>query len=243
MNEQPKNKINYGTDAPGVITNLFLIGGSCLIAFLLYVFFKIGTIHFALTLLVTAVVCLGEAILMVRYARVGKLKQREKILGMVDWKGNEKVLDIGTGRGLLMIGTAKRLTTGKAVGIDIWRSSDLSNNSKDFAEANANIEGVGSKTEVLNQDITKTTFANEEFDVIVSNLCLHNIKNREQRKNACMEITRILKRGGTGIISDFKHIGEYASNFRDAGLKVEIFGKDYMNTFPPLAILKIKKEA
>jgi len=33
---------------------------------------------------------------------------------LVSWQGNETVLDVGTGRGLLMIGAAKKLTTGKA---------------------------------------------------------------------------------------------------------------------------------
>jgi len=34
------------------------------------------------------------------------------------------VLDVGCGRGLLLIGAARRLTTGKAVGVDIWQAED-----------------------------------------------------------------------------------------------------------------------
>ena len=43
---------------------------------------------------------------------------------MIPWRGNETVLDVGTGRGLLMIGAARRLTTGISVGIDIWSAKD-----------------------------------------------------------------------------------------------------------------------
>jgi ubiquinone/menaquinone biosynthesis C-methylase UbiE len=36
-------------------------------------------------------------------------------------EGDENVLDIGAGTGLLMNGVAKFLTTGKSIRIDIWR--------------------------------------------------------------------------------------------------------------------------
>jgi cyclopropane fatty-acyl-phospholipid synthase-like methyltransferase len=43
-------------------------------------------------------------------------------------RGDETVLDVGYGRGLHLIGAAKRLTTGKAPGVDIWQAEDLSGN-------------------------------------------------------------------------------------------------------------------
>jgi arsenite methyltransferase len=39
------------------------------------------------------------------------------MLNIISWTGNEQVLDIGTGKGLLMIGAAKRLITGKSTGL------------------------------------------------------------------------------------------------------------------------------
>jgi len=62
------------------------------------------------------------------------------------------VLDIGTGQGLLMNGSAKYLTTGKSIGIDIWSSKDLSNNTRQKALENAVLEGVIDKIEIINQD-------------------------------------------------------------------------------------------
>jgi SAM-dependent methyltransferase len=57
--------------------------------------------------------------------------------------------------------------------------------------------------------------------VIVSNLCLHNIYDRESRRRALQQIVRVLKPGGVAIISEYKLTGEYAEQFRQAGLIVE----------------------
>ena len=38
-----------------------------------------------------------------------------------------------------------------------------------------------------------TAFADNYFDVILSNLCIHNIKDKEGRQKACAEIHRLLK--------------------------------------------------
>ncbi len=46
--------------------------------------------------------------------------ERHWLLDQLPIQGNERILDIGCGRGLLLIGAAQRLTTGKAIGIDIW---------------------------------------------------------------------------------------------------------------------------
>ena len=68
---------------------------------------------------------------MVLSSRVVKIKVSERIIDSMPWRGDEKVLDVGCGRGLFLIGAAKSLTTGKATGVDIWQSEDLSNNTGD----------------------------------------------------------------------------------------------------------------
>lgn len=66
----------------------------------------------------------AQGLLMIYYAKAGKFRCRDRILNFIDWKGQEAVLDVGTGRGLLLIGAAKR-TTGRAVGIDLWSQEDF----------------------------------------------------------------------------------------------------------------------
>ena len=235
-------RADYGIDAPGVIRNLVI---ASVAGFVLPEFFpliKIGPVNFDTTgLLLMGVSCGLMAIWMIVYSLYGKLRHRDRILNMINWKGPEMVLDIGTGRGLVAIGAAKRLSTGKSIGIDIWNSEDLTRNKMDNTLENADIEGVKEKVEIKNENAVSMSFPDNSFDVVLSNLCLHNIYSKEDRKKACHEISRVLKQGGIGIISDFKHMKEYRNNFVEFGLKSESFPVSYFTTFPPLAILKITK--
>ena len=178
---------------------------------------------------------------MIVYAKRGKFRHRDRMLGMIAWRGDEHVLDVGTGRGLLMIGAAKKLRTGKSVGIDIWNDEDLSGNFRDNTLRNATNEGVREKIELLSEDARKMSFSDGCFDVILSNLCLHNIPSHEGRVEACREIARVLKPRGVALISDFQKTGEYASTFVAAGLRVERFGPFFLDTFPPLMIVRATK--
>jgi arsenite methyltransferase len=170
-----------------------------------------------------------------------KFKHRDRMLNMINWKGDEQVLDIGTGKGLLMTGAARKLTTGRSTGIDIWNNEDLTGNNIENALKNAEIEGVRDKIEIKNENAMSMSFADNSFDIILSNLCLHNIYNMEGRYTACKEISRVLKQGGTGIISDFRHVKQYKRNFDEFGLQTTLCTANYFTTFPPLRILVIKK--
>jgi ubiquinone/menaquinone biosynthesis C-methylase UbiE len=85
------------------------------------------------------------------------------------------------------------------------------------------------------------TFSAATFDVVVSNLCLHNIEDAKGRDNACREIARVLKPGGIAVISDFKNTGDYARVFGVSGLTVERSGPRLFDTFPPLRIVTARK--
>ncbi|MDD2773109.1 MAG: class I SAM-dependent methyltransferase [Elusimicrobiales bacterium] len=184
---------------------------------------------------------IAVCIFMIVYAKRGKLRHRDRMLGMISWTGDECVLDIGTGRGLLMIGAAKKLTTGKAYGIDIWNAEDLSDNSVQNALKNAEAEGVKDKVEIRNEDARKMSFADGAFDVVFSNLCLHNIYDPEGRAQACREIARVLKPGATALISDFRHTKDYARMLEQTGLRVSLSLPYLLDTFPPLRIIKAVK--
>jgi arsenite methyltransferase len=222
-------KPDYGMDAPGVIRNLLLAAALALILSWVLPALHLATPRITLgqvTILFPinwamfgfpAIGFLSGAALMIYYSKAGKFTLRDRILEMVQWRGGEAVLDVGTGRGLLMIGAAKKLRSGKAVGIDIWSSKDLSGNSMENTLRNADIEGVRERVEVQNQDATSMKFADNSFDVILSTACLHNIPSKEGREKACREIARVLKPGGKALIADFVHTGDYMDAFRSAG--------------------------
>jgi arsenite methyltransferase len=235
-------KPDYGIDAPGVIRNLILAA----VALPLLGWF-VPVLHLGPVIIIvrpaalpTAISCLLGAVLMISYSKSGKFRHRDRMLKLVNWKGNENVLDVGTGRGLMMIGAAKKLTSGKSVGIDIWSQKDLSGNAIEKTVRNAELEGVRDRVEVQSGDATAMNFPDGGFDVILSNLCIHNIPTKDGRDQACREIVRVLKPGGKAIISDFIHTADYVKAFRSAGAETTLSGMDVL-TFPPLRIVEVQK--
>jgi SAM-dependent methyltransferase len=233
---------DYGIDAPGVIRNLLVIGGALVLSAIFFPVIHIGKVQILWdrTAYFPGILCVAEGLLMVLYAKWGKFRHRDRMLNMVSWRGNEQVLDVGTGRGLLLVGAARRLTTGKAVGVDVWSTKDLSGNSLERTQANLDLEGVGQKTELKSEDARKLSFPDASFDLVLSNLCIHNIPGDEGRAQACREIARVLKPGGTAVISDFIKTGFYQKVFAEAGLKVRRTGMNLLS-FPPLRIVKAEK--
>jgi SAM-dependent methyltransferase len=238
-------KPNYGIDAPGVIRNFFVASAVCLVLALGVRSLTIGNVHldFYPGFLYSAAWFALPGTLMLIYSLVGKFRHRDRILAKVPWTGTETVLDVGAGRGLLLIGAAKHLTTGHATGIDIWNAEDLSGNVPESLLANIALEGVADKTTVKSEDARQMSFPDGSFDVVLSNLCLHNIYERAGRSTACHEITRVLKSGGTAVISDYKLMAEYKAEFLACGMNVEIYPRDWTGTFPPLRILVARKFA
>ncbi|MEO6346946.1 MAG: class I SAM-dependent methyltransferase [Aquaticitalea sp.] len=235
-------KTNYGIDAPKVIRNLIIIGFITGLLTIIFPIIKIGELEINISgFFWTGISLVLVGILMIIYSKYGKFKHRDRILKMIDWNGKENVLDVGTGLGLLMIGAAKKLTSGKSFGIDIFNTYDLSNNSIEQTKTNAQLENVTQKVEILKENILKTTFQDEYFDVVLSNLCLHNLYKKEDRRIACSEIHRITKPKGQIIISDYKNIKEYKRTFINLGMEVQKEGPYFFDTFPPLTIIKAKK--
>ncbi len=184
---------------------------------------------------------LAEGLLFLLYVKVGKFRHRDFILSMHPWRGDEQVLDVGCGRGLLLAGAAKRLSTGHATGIDIWSNVDMGGNSAAATLHNLTLENIEARCTLVSQSAAEMTFPDNTFDVIVSNLCIHNIYDKPTRLRALHQIVRVLKPGGIALISDYKRTGEYAAEFQQAGLQVEKKRGSFLTTFPPLTVVIARK--
>jgi len=245
MSTHAKQRPNYGIDAPNVLRNLFLFGGlAVLLIFVTPKVIHIGSVnilwHQSLGWL--GGFLLAEALLMLFYVKVGKFRHRDTMLALHQWRGDEQVLDVGCGRGLLLAGAAKRLSNGgHATGIDIWSNVDMGGNSEAATLRNLELEGVVERCTLLSEGAQAMSFTDASFDLIVSNLCVHNIYDKPTRTRALREIVRVLKPGGVALISDYKLTGEYAAEFTDAGLQVERRWGNVVATFPPLRIVIARK--
>jgi ubiquinone/menaquinone biosynthesis C-methylase UbiE len=206
-------KANYGIDAPTVLRNLAIaapvgiIGGFVLLRY-------VGPIG-------RPVLSMGMgagfgASLLLWSSLVGKFRARDALLNAVPWRGDEQVLDVGCGHGLMLIGAAKRLPSGHATGIDIWQDVDQANNSAAATRRNAELEGV--RVDVRDGDARHIPFGDATFDVVVSSLALHNIYDRQEREQALHEIARVLKPTGHAAIFDVRH--SYAPFFQHHGFTI-----------------------
>jgi SAM-dependent methyltransferase len=158
-----------------------------------------------------------SALALVWYSKVVKVRLRERLLDMVPWNGDETVLDVGCGRGLLLIGTARRLRGGRAIGVDVWRP-DLSGNRGEAALENARREGVADRVEVKDGDARRLPFPDASFDVVVSSLVLHNLRKRVERQQAVRELARVLRPGGHIALLDLRFTREYVRVLSTCGL-------------------------
>jgi SAM-dependent methyltransferase len=221
MSPAPPPQPDYGIDAPRAVAVLVVLGvGAAGLGVLLHASGLPGraATPTAVALWVLAADLLVVAAAMLWYSRVGKLRQRDELLGLVAWRGDERVLDVGCGRGLLLIGAAGRLGGGRAVGIDVWSRVDLSGNRPEVTLENARRAGVADRVEVRDGDAQRLPFADASFDVVLSSLVLHNIVGREGRLRAVREIARVLRPGGHVALLDLRHTGDYVRVLRQSGL-------------------------
>ena len=209
------SKPDYGLDAPKLVRRFAIRGGLFIAVAVLLYYSNLTTSQGAAAAISAMLLAVGItfvliSVIMVWSSRVTKPKVINRIVESIPWRGDENVLDVGCGRGLFLIAAAKRLKNGKATGVDIWRSEDLSGNSAEATINNAKAEGVANRIKIENTDVRKLPFGANSFDVVVSSLAIHNIDGSTERAKALREIARVLKPGGYLAIFDIFHTGEYA---------------------------------
>jgi len=212
-------KADYGIDAPAVLKSMITRGVLfAVLGLLIWYMNRVMMPGRALSMLYVlgaiGLAYLAVAAVMLWSSRVAKMRVRDRLLDSVGLRGDEKVLDVGCGRGLLLIGAAKRLTSGRVTGVDIWSGEDLSSNSAEAARANAKAEGVADRVRIEDADARKLPFANESFDVVLSSLTIHNIEEQNEREEAIAEMARVLRPGGRVALFDIQHTGDYARQLR-----------------------------
>jgi len=147
----------------------------------------------------------------------GKFVVWAREVDALDLTGAEQVLDLGCGRGAVLLTVARRLTTGQAIGLDVWQAKDQSGNSEAATRRNADVEGLTDRIDLVTGDMRALPFDDASFDLVVSNLAVHNIPGADDRRTAVTEALRVLRPGGRLLLADAMHTSEYADTLRQAG--------------------------
>lgn len=231
LNDTFCKKPQYGYDAPGVIKRMLIYSMlSLLITLILSLALPASLISKLIiaTMVILTIFLLMPAITILIGSIYFKFRERDWLFAKLPLKGDETILDLGCGHGLLLIEAAKRITTGKAHGLDLWVQADQYNNSKEAVLRNAKIEGVESKIEIHSGDMRKIPFADASIDTVVSSWAIHNIYNQQEREIVLTEIIRILKPGGRIAILDIEHASTYRDYFIQRDLQnVQLLGPRY----------------
>jgi ubiquinone/menaquinone biosynthesis C-methylase UbiE len=148
----------------------------------------------------------------------GKFAVWSELLDGLALRGDEQVLDLGCGRGAVLLMAAQRLTTGRAVGVDLWSKGDQSGNAAEATRRNAVAEGVVDRVELHTADMTALPFEDRRFDLVLSSIAVHNVKGRAGRDRTIGEAVRVLRPGGRLMIADIFATGRYCDCLAGLGM-------------------------
>jgi SAM-dependent methyltransferase len=205
----PRRKGSYGVDAPyWVVFVLILLAFEIANAVIARSAWPILPVVF-----IVAIICSSL------YSTLrGKFAVWAELLDNLPLRGDERILDMGCGRGAVLLMAAERLMSGRAVGIDIWRRGDQSGNSAEATRRNAVAEGVAERVELLTADMTKLPLESGSFDLVVSSLAIHNIWGQIGRDKAIDEAVRVLRPGGRLMIADIWATSRYRQRLAELGM-------------------------
>jgi arsenite methyltransferase len=148
----------------------------------------------------------------------GKFPVWSEILAGLALRGDEQILDLGCGRGAVLLGAAQRLTTGRSVGVDLWRKVDQSGNAAKTTWRNAIAEAVAERVELCTAAMIALPFEDESFDVVLSSVAIHNVEGRAGRDRVIEEAVRVLRPGSRLLIADILAAGQYRVRLAQLGL-------------------------
>ena len=154
-------------------------------------------------------------------------KFQEKVYNLIlDHLGtalNGKIIDIGTGNGVLAVKLAQSFPAVEVTGMDYW--------GKDWeysigvCEQNARIAKVADRVHYEKGDAATLVYPPGTFDGAVSNLTFHEVKSVADKRIVVREALRVLKPGSPFVFVDYfydeTHYGKatvFAAYFRDLNL-------------------------
>lgn len=232
---RPAARATYGIDAPNILIGLC---AAAILTLLVGFFLAAGrspTLGIGPWLI--TVVLVIAATWVAHGTRRAKPRLWRQTLDQLALGGSEDALDLGCGRGLVLIETARRLPDGHATGVDIWRNRDQSGNRRITTELNTRVEGVDDRVTIRDADLTSLPFGDATFDLVTASFSLRCLALADERRRALDEAVRVLRPGGRIVVLDDAHTDQLAAHLRDQGLEVERSGR-LIGFGPPARLIR-----
>ncbi|MGD0255978.1 MAG: class I SAM-dependent methyltransferase [Acidimicrobiales bacterium] len=183
---------------------------------------RVGRRRSAVLELSSGLVLLITVVVYLHTTRRGKFAVWAELLNGLQLRGDERVLDMGCGRGAILAMVAKLIPGGKAVGLDLW-TADQSGNRPGTTLRNLGAESVSKHCALVTGDMSAMPFSDSSFDAVLSSAAIHNIdrhhRQSPRRLQAVDEAVRVLKPGQRLMIADLAWASAYAKHLVDLGME------------------------
>ena len=190
-----------------------LILGLCALGIGMLAFIPLGSLYRLIVITLFAIILVSFLFPLYAYVMFSQKGGRlqEKVYNLIiqslgaDVKG--KVLDIGSGNGVLAAKLAQQHSEIEVVGLDYW--GEDWEYSKSVCEKNAQTAKVENRVHFQKGDAAKLDFASETFDGAISNLTFHEVKSAADKRSVVQEALRVVKSGGTFAFIDYFYDAKY----------------------------------
>jgi len=190
-----------------------LILGLCTLGTGALIFIPLGSLYRIIVTILFAIILISFLFPLYAYVMFSQKggKLQEKIYTLIiqslgkDVKG--RILDIGSGNGVLAVKLAQQYSEVEVIGIDYW-GKDWEY-SESICENNAQAAKVENRLHFQKGDAAKLDFDNETFDAAISNLTFHEVKSVANKNSLVREALRIVKESGTFAFIDYFYDKKY----------------------------------
>ena len=148
-----------------------------------------------------------------------------------------KILDIGSGNGVLAVKLAQQNSGAEVLGMDYW-GKDWEY-SRSVCEKNAQIGNVENRMRFQKGDAAALEFAAGTFDAATSNLTFHEVKSVADKREVVREALRVVKPGGAFAFVDYFYDKQYygtVSEFESYLKKLKLSQVEYKPLWEMIAI-------